>query len=271
MVGRAGEREGLVGCWRRVTQGETHFALILGEPGIGKSRLAEDLFQFCSTFQGAAAVRARCYFAQGQLAYGPVAEWLRGGPMPFVRTQLPRPQLAELARALPEILMETPDIGAPQPLTESWQRRHFYEALSGAFHHGPKPLLLLIPDDLQWCDQRFFRMAAFLFPAPRAVPHLGAAIRCAPEETGRDHRSTGLISELRQSGQLSAFPMAPLTVEETAALASVGLHHPRVRSCIPERPLSRHQREPAPSWWRACEPPSKINPPKVLRRRACRL
>ncbi|MGB6946175.1 MAG: BTAD domain-containing putative transcriptional regulator [Bryobacteraceae bacterium] len=218
MVGRAGEREGLVGCWRRVTQGETHFALILGEPGIGKSRLAEDLFQFCSTFQGAAAVRARCYFAQGQLAYGPVAEWLRGGPMPFVRTQLPRPQLAELARVLPEILMETPDIGAPQPLTESWQRRHFYEALNGAFHHGPKPLLLLI-DDLQWCDQDSFEwLHSFFRSSTLSRTLVLGTVR--PEETGRDHPLTGLISELRQSGQLSEFPMAPLTVEETAALAA---------------------------------------------------
>ncbi len=217
LVGRAREREGLLGCWRRVTQGETHFALILGEPGIGKSRLAEELFQFCSTFPGAAAVRARCYFAQGQLAYGPVAEWLRGRPMRVVRTQLPRPQLAELARVLPEILVESPDIGPPQPLTESWQRRHLYEALNAAFHQGPKPLLLLI-DDLQWCDQDSFEWLHSFFRSP-ALGRTLVLGTVRPEETGRDHPLTGLISELRQSGQLSEFPMAPLTVEETAKLA----------------------------------------------------
>ena len=37
-------------------------------------------------------------------------------------------------------------------MTESWQRLHFYEALNAAFRGAAKPLLLLI-DDLQWCDQ----------------------------------------------------------------------------------------------------------------------
>ena len=165
-----------------MTQGETHFALILGEPGIGKSRLAEEAFQFCSAFPGAAAVRARCYFAQGQLAYGPVAEWLRGAPPGFVRTQLPKPQLAELARVLPEILVESPDIGAPQPLTESWQRRHLYEALNAAFHQGPKPLLLLI-DDLQWCDQDSFEWLHSFFRSPWC-PASWCWVRCVRKRPG---------------------------------------------------------------------------------------
>jgi DNA-binding NtrC family response regulator len=48
MVGRNVEWERLVGCWRLATEGEAHFALIMGEPGIGKSRLAEALLDSCS-------------------------------------------------------------------------------------------------------------------------------------------------------------------------------------------------------------------------------
>ena len=48
MVGRRMEWERLQDCWRRVTEGEAHFALIMGEPGIGKSRLAEKLFDWCA-------------------------------------------------------------------------------------------------------------------------------------------------------------------------------------------------------------------------------
>jgi hypothetical protein len=62
-----------------------------------------------------------------------------------------KPQLAELARVLPEILVQRPEISPPPPLTESWQRRPLYEAINAGFDKGPKPLLLLI-DDLQWCD-----------------------------------------------------------------------------------------------------------------------
>ena len=217
IVGRTTEWEQLLRCWRRVAQGETHFALILGEPGIGKSRLAEELFQYCSRYPEGAAARARCYFAQGRLAYGPVAEWLRAEPMRFARAQLPKPQLAELARVLPEILVESPEIAPPQPLTESWQRRHLYEALNAGFGKGPKPLLLLI-DDLQWCDHDSFEWLHSFFRSGAAGSTLVLGT-VRPEETGRDHPLAGLVSELRQSGQLSKFPLAPLSVEETAALA----------------------------------------------------
>ena len=217
MVGRTTEWERLLVCWRRATQGETHFALILGEPGIGKSRLAEELVQYCLRYPEGAGVRARCYFAQGRLAYGPVAEWLRAEPMRLARAQLPKPQLGELARVLPEILVDSPEIAPLPPLTESWQRRHLYEALNAAFHRGPKPLLLLI-DDLQWCDHDSFEWLHSFFRsgASGSTLVLGTA---RPEETGRDHPLAGLVSELRQSGQLSEFPLAPLSVEEAAALA----------------------------------------------------
>ncbi|MGE5138508.1 MAG: BTAD domain-containing putative transcriptional regulator [Rudaea sp.] len=217
MVGRTTEREHLLACWRRVTQGETHFALILGEPGIGKSRLAEELFQYCSQYPEGAAARARCYFAQGRLAYGPVAEWLRAEPMRFARAQLPKPQLAELARVLPEILVESPEIAPPQPLTESWQRRHLYEALNAGFSKGAKPLLLLI-DDMQWCDHDSFEWLHSFFRSGAAGSTLVLGT-VRPEETDRGHPLAGLVGELRQSGQLSEIPLAPLSVDEAAALA----------------------------------------------------
>jgi DNA-binding SARP family transcriptional activator/predicted ATPase len=218
LVGRKLEWERLLGCWHLVTQGAAHFALILGEPGIGKSRLAEELFELCSRYSNSPAARARCYFAQGQLAYGPVAEWLRAEPMRFARGQLPKSQVAELTRVLPELLVENPEIAPPQPLTESWQRLHFYEALNATIRKVPKPMLLLI-DDLQWCDQDSFEWLHSLFRSGAAdgILALGTV---RPEETGRDHPLTSLVRELRQSGQLSEFSIAPLSVEETAALAA---------------------------------------------------
>lgn len=218
LVGRRTEWERLLGCWRRVTEGESHLALIMGEPGIGKSRLAEELFETCSRQPNRAVARARCYFAHGQLAYGPVAEWLRAEPLRLARVQLPKPQLAELARVLPEILVENPEILSPQPLTDSWQRLHLYEALNAVFRKAAKPLLLLI-DDLQWCDHDSFEWLHSLFRSGLADRFLVlGTVRM--EETGRDHPLASLMRELRTSEQLSEIPLSPLSVEETAALAA---------------------------------------------------
>jgi DNA-binding SARP family transcriptional activator/predicted ATPase len=218
LVGRRREWERLSECWRRVIQGESHFVLITGEPGIGKTRLAEEFLNRCFYQSGQIAVNARCYRAQGQFAYGPVTEWLRTEPLRLAREKLPRPQLSELARLVPEILAETPGMASPQPLTESWQRLHLHDALTSTFRLAPKPLLLLV-DDLQWCDHDSFEWLLSLFrsaPADRFL--VIGTVRAG--DAGRSHPLAALIQELSLRGQLSEIAMEPLDADETAALAA---------------------------------------------------
>jgi len=119
---------------------------------------------------------------------------------------------------LPEILAENPSIPRPAPLTESWQRRHFYDALNAAFAKAAKPLLLVI-DDLQWCDQDSFEWLHSLFRA-----ELGGGVMVVgtvrSEETDRSHPFTRLWGELRQSGQAEEIELLPLDETETSALGS---------------------------------------------------
>ncbi len=131
---------------------------------------------------------------------------------------LPQSQIAELARVLPEILAGNPSIPRPQPLAESWERRHFYDSLNAAFSAAQKPLLLVI-DDLQWCDQDSFEWLHSLF---RNELDGGVLILATvrSEETGRQHPFARLWSELRQSGQAEEFALLPLDSAETAALGS---------------------------------------------------
>ena len=84
-------------------------AVISGEPGIGKTRLADELYQSCVR-QGHAAARSRCYAGQGQVAYAPVAEWLRSDAVRAGWTSLRPQQLAELARLVPEIREQFPEL-----------------------------------------------------------------------------------------------------------------------------------------------------------------
>jgi predicted ATPase len=214
LIGRAAEWQQLTAAWP--AHEGARMVAISGEPGIGKTKLAEELYQSCVRV-GHAAARTRCYAGQGQVPYAPVAEWLRSDAIRAGWQKLPLPQLAELARLAPEIREEYPHLEHSRPLTEGWHRLHFYESLNAAFGKCRKPLLLFA-DDLQWCDPDSFEWlhSLLLSPAASGILVLGTV---RAEETGRDHPFTKFLAGLRRSDIVTEIALAPLDATDTAELA----------------------------------------------------
>src|SRR5262249_9461234 len=78
---------------------------------------------------------------------------------------------SQLARVLPEILADqTP----PAPFTETWQKRHFFEALARAVFSPDAPVLLTI-DDLQWSDPETIEWLHYLMRLDTSARLLVAA------------------------------------------------------------------------------------------------
>ena len=220
LVGRTVEWEQLASAWQSAVDSGPRVAVISGEPGIGKTRLADELYQACVR-QGHAAARSRCYAGQGQVAYAPVADWLRSDAVRAAWTSLKPRQVAELGRLLPEINEQFPDLellrSGSSPLTENWQRLHFYESLSAACGNSRKPLLLYL-DDMQWCDSDSFEwLTALLTSSLSAGILVLGTVRA--EETGREHPFTRFVAGLRQLGIVLEIPLEPLDAQETAELA----------------------------------------------------
>ncbi|MCL4299121.1 MAG: AAA family ATPase [Anaerolineae bacterium] len=215
LVGRAREWQQLMAAWQRVERGEMHCVLISGEAGIGKTRLAEELQRWAER-QGMTTARSRAYAATRHLAYGPLTNWLRG-PLQAAWSGLAPLWLTELARLLPELLNQRPDLPPPQPLTDSWQRPRLFEALARAVGAARLPCLLVL-DDLQWADAETLEWLGYLLhfePAERLL--LVGTVR--PEEVGEDHPLLRLRQDLRLSGRLSEMELGPLDAGETARLA----------------------------------------------------
>jgi DNA-binding SARP family transcriptional activator len=212
LVGREREWAQLQTGWRAANAGRPQLVLLTGEVGIGKTRLAEELIALAER-QGIATASARCYAAEGGLAFAPVATWLRARPLPLLADVW----LSEVARLLPELLAERPELAAPGPLAEAWQRQRLFEALAHALIQGNQPLLLLL-DDLQWCDRETLEWLHYLM---RFDPHarLLVVATLRREDVAVDHPLSTLFDTLCTTEQLTEIELAPLNEAETLSLA----------------------------------------------------
>lgn len=212
LVGREAAWSALRSAWKMASRGGARMALISGEAGIGKSRLAEELAHW-GRRQGLVTATARCYATEGELAYAPVAAWLRQLP----RAELERVWLAEVARILPELAVADPELPVSGSLGEPWRRRRFFEALARATVAANRPLLLVI-DALQWCDQSTLDWLHYLlrFEAAERLLVVGTY---RPDAMRPEHRLKSLLHDLRHDDCLTEIELAPLNERETAELA----------------------------------------------------
>lgn len=217
LIGRAREWDQLHDAWQRATDGGPHFVLVSGEAGIGKSRLAEEFLLWASQ-QGAITAKARSYAAEGQLSLAPVTDWLRSEGLRAPLRQLDEVWLIEVARILPELLVEQPALPHYESVNEYGQRQRFFEALARAILHTPQPLLLLL-DDLQWCDQETLAWLHFLLrfdPMARLL-----VVGCArEEELLPSHPLRTLLRYLRSTMRATEILLEALDAAETMKLAS---------------------------------------------------
>lgn len=217
LVGRRQEWERLHAAWLEAMEGPAGFAIVTGEAGIGKSRLAQELFSMADG-QGITVARTRSYAAEGQLSLAPTADWLRSDVLRTNLAKLDPVWRTEVSRILPELVTEYPELPPYEPITEYGQRQRFFEALARAIFAAPQPLLLLI-DDLQWCDRETLEWLHFLLRfQPEAKMLIVGTARY--EEVPPQHPLRSLLLHLRTTVQFTELMLQPFDAAETAKLAA---------------------------------------------------
>ncbi len=196
----AGERGGLV--------------LVLGEAGMGKSRLVEELIAYAKR-RDARVLLGRAYESDQILLFGPVVDALRTGRVgqdPEVLDALGPAWRGELARLLPEVAMP----GAPPPARADYRR--LFEMIAHLLAHlAARDTLLLVLEDLHWADELTVRLLAFL--ARRVSAERVLLLATAREEELADApmlRHT--LEDLGRAGLLTSLGLGPLSRRDTLAL-----------------------------------------------------
>jgi DNA-binding SARP family transcriptional activator len=222
LVGRAEQLAALVAAADDARAGEARLVLLTGEPGIGKSRLCEELVRWARA-QGIAAAYARCYAAEGGLVYATPATWLRTEPFLGGLRQLEPAWLTEIARLLPELVAETPNLAAPEPMTENWQRPRLFEAITRAIRNSAPAVLVL--DDANWSDADTLEWVHYLLRAEPPVP-VTVTISVRTEDMPTNSRIQALVQDMRERNALREIELGSLSEDETAQLAELAADRP---------------------------------------------
>lgn len=216
VVGRDPEWRRLTAHWRRAERGEPRLLLLAGEPGIGKTRLAEELAAWCA-HRGALVAQARAYPAEGDLGFGTAAAWLSAPELGPAIDEASAADRAALARILPDL---GPDAPPPPPATLAREeRRRLFEAAARVLTGSARPTLL-VADDAQWCDAESLQLIHYAVRRHAGRPFLVLAT-ARREDLEEDHPLPELVDGLRGIDRAEEIDLGRLGPAETAELGGL--------------------------------------------------
>jgi len=155
-VGRDGERADLRRHVETAVGGCGTLVMIGGEPGVGKTRITEELAEEAAGHRMMAMV-GHCAETEAAPPYAPVVE-LFETTFRAISPETLREALGdaapEIARIMPELRRLFPDMPAPIELPPEQERRYLFNSITDFLSRASRmqPLLLVL-EDLHWADE----------------------------------------------------------------------------------------------------------------------
>ena len=174
-VGRESERAELRRLLDQAARGQGTLVMIGGEPGVGKTRLAEELTAEARQ-RGMTALIGHCYEMEGAPPYIPFVEMLEAGARVFPPEAL-RDALGEsapeVAKLMPELRRLFPDIPSPPELPPEQERRYLFNGMREFLARAARPQgIVLVLDDLHWADDSTLLLLQHIAQQLQEVPVL---------------------------------------------------------------------------------------------------
>lgn len=229
LVGRRGELEQLRRAYgRSVAERSCHLFTLLGAAGIGKSRLAAELF--ADVADEAHVLVGRCLPYGDGITFWPLSEVLRElGGDEGVRERLGGDRDAELVLERLGGVTGRADVGSQETF---WAVRQLCEALARR-----QPLVLCF-EDVHWAEPTFLELVEYLAAWVRDAPML---LLCLARPEFLDERPAWLGGQ-ENTASLTLAPLSPSESEELLdALGTSGDARERIADAAGGNPLYAEQ------------------------------
>ena len=215
-VGRGHELERLLSTWETALAGGVRTALIAGEPGVGKTRLAGEWSQRAYEL-GAAVLYGRCDEDLGA-PYQPFAEALRS-LVPCVGTERLRglrgvEALLPLVPGLTDLL---PDLAAPARADPDTERYALFDAVVALLEIASlgAPIVLIL-DDLHWAAKPTLLLLRHVlrFGEQARVQIVGTY---RSTDLDRSHPLAAMLADLNRDGTANRLSLSGLDEHDVTA------------------------------------------------------
>ena len=219
LAGRRDELERLERAWQRAVDGTRELALVAGEPGIGKTRLAGALAHRVHG-QGGVVLYGRCD-EEAIVPYQPFVEALRPCVAVYSTSTLHESLHGlehDLARVFPELSGRIPAASAPTSGDPVADRYRFFEALTALLTGITATRgTVLVLDDLHWADKPTLLLLRHVVRSTSGVPLL--IVACYRDvELRRDDQLADLLADMRREPFVTRVTLTGLSAEDSGEL-----------------------------------------------------
>ena len=220
LVAREPELAEALRLWKQAAHGAGQALLISGDPGVGKTRLARELFAKAQ-ISGAAALTGECA-AEGGAPYAPIAQMLLAAftaVLPALPA-LPAPVLADLLVLAPALRALYPDVPPNLPLEPLAERQRIFDSavqcLTALSARAP---VLLFLDDAHWADSGTLLLLRHLARRLRELRVL-LVLTYRDVELGEARPFHEFVQELNRERLVTRLPLRPFDRAQTEAQLS---------------------------------------------------
>ena len=164
-VGRHQEMANLKATLEDALSGRGRLVMLVGSPGIGKTRTAQELAAEAEN-RGTQVLWGRCYEEEGAPPYWPWVQPIRS----YIQQQTPEqlradmgPGAADIVEIVPEIRHKLTDLETPPVLEPEQARFRLFDSITTFFKSAAQvqPLVIIL-DDLHWADKPSLLLLQFL-------------------------------------------------------------------------------------------------------------